>query len=115
MIRRDFIHLLKFVKSLKKGEFQYLVDHLNDSSIDHLGECIFNLIYTDLKMGNRKVKKLRSHIKNNMSASRLKLIANKSAPLLKRRKALKQEGRGLPMLLASVIPFLANLFIPKAK
>jgi len=113
MIRKDFVSFLKFVKTLKKGEFEHLVDQLNDSSIDCICECVYNIIHTDLNMNKRKLKKLKSHITNNMSSRRLKTIANKNIPLLKRRRALKQEGRGLPLLLASVIPFLANLFMPK--
>jgi len=35
---------------------------------------------------------------------------NKRIPLSKRKTALAQEGRGLPFLLASAIPFLTSLF-----
>jgi hypothetical protein len=38
---------------------------------------------------------------------------NKKLPLSKRRTALKQEGRGLPFLLASAIPFITSLFMRK--
>jgi len=113
MIRKDFISFLKFVKTLKKGEFHHLVDYLNDQSIDHLCECVYNVIYTDLKLSSKKRKQIKRHVQKHMNTKRLKVISSKSAPLLKRRKALKQEGRGLPLLLASVIPFLANLFMPK--
>lgn len=109
-ITKDFIQFLKFAKSLKKGEFEHLVNYLSDNSIDHICECVFNVINTDLKMNPKKLRKLKNHIKKNMNSKRLKIIANKKVPLLKRRKAIKQEGRGLPLLLASVIPFLANLF-----
>lgn len=112
-ISKDFVHFLRFTKTLKKGEFEHLVDYLSDNSIDHICECVYNVINTDLKINPRKLRKLKSHVKKNMSAKRLKIISNKKAPLLKRRKAIKQEGRGLPFLLASVIPFLANLFMPK--
>jgi len=112
-IKKDFIYFLRFTKSLKKGEFEHLIDYLSDNSIDHICECIFNLIHNDLKMSDNKLKKIKSHIKKNMNSKRLKMISDKKVPLLKRRKAIKQEGRGLPLLLASVIPFLANLFMPK--
>jgi len=113
MIRQDFLHFLRVIKNMKRGEFENVIDYLNDNSIDHLCECVYNVIHTDLNMKKTKVNRLKAHIKKNMDAKRLKMIANKKTPLLKRRKALKQEGRGLPLLLASVIPFLANLFMPK--
>ena len=113
-INKDFVNFLKFTKSLKKGEFEHLIDYLSDNSIDHICECVYNVINTDLKMNVKKVRKLKTHIRKNMNSKRLKVIANKKIPLLKRRRSIKQEGRGLPLLLASVIPFLANLFMPKS-
>lgn len=112
-VNKNFVHLLRVIKGLKKDEFETLIDYLNDKSIDHICECLFNVLNTDLKLKKRHVVKLKSHIKKNMNKNRLKLIVNKKTSLLKKRKALKQEGRGLPLLLASVIPFLANLFMPK--
>jgi hypothetical protein len=44
---------------------------------------------------------------------RLNKISKKSHPISKRRKALQQEGKGLPLLLASAIPFLIDLFTGK--
>lgn len=113
MISKNFVHLLRVIKGLKKDEFETLIDYLNDKSIDHICECLYNVLNTDLKLKRSHVHKLKKHIKQNMNKKRLKLITNKKTSLLKKRQALKQEGRGLPLLLASVIPFLANLFMPK--
>lgn len=113
MISRNFLHLLRAIKGMKKEEFETLIDYLNDKSIDHICECVFNVLNTDMKLSKQQVSKLRTHVKKNMNRKRLKMIANKKTSLLKRRKALKQEGGALPLLLASVIPFLANLFMPK--
>jgi len=113
MIDKSFIKFLKLVKQMKKDDFEHLIDYLDDRSIDHICECVYNVINTDLNIQRQKLFSLKQHIKKNMNSKRLKMISNKKVPLLKRRKAIKQEGRGLPFLLASVIPFLANLFMPK--
>ena len=112
-VNRNFLHLLRVIKGLKKDEFETLIDYLNDKNIDHICECLYNVLNTDLRLKKTQVTKLKTHIKKNMNKKRLRVITNKKASLLKKRKALKQEGRGLPLLLASVIPFLANLFMPK--
>jgi len=113
MMDKSFIKFLKLVKQMKKDDFENLVDYLDDKSVDHICECVYNVINTDLNMQRQKVVSLKHHIKKNMNTKRLKMISNKKVPLLKRRRAIKQEGRGLPFLLASAIPFLANLFTSK--
>lgn len=98
------------MKKLKKDDIPDFIDNLNDISVDDLCECVFNVIHTDLKLSKHKKNCLKQHIKKNCSVHRLKTITNKNTPLFKRRKALKMEGKGLPMILASVIPFLSSLF-----
>lgn len=113
MIDKSFLTMLKVIKSMKKGDFEKLVAFLNDQSIDHICECVFNIINTDLKMPKKKLTCLRRHVHRNCNPKRLQAISNKNTPILKRRMLIKQEGKGLPMLLASVIPFLADLLLKK--
>ena len=47
------------------------------------------------------------------SLFRLKKIASKNTPIEKKIKALKQEGKGIGLILSAAIPFLLNLFKPK--
>ena len=105
--------VLKMMKNLGSADVKDVIEHLNDDSIDDLCECVFNVINTDLKLSKAKKMKLRNHIKKNCCLSNLKKITNKKVPLFKRRKALQMEGRGLPMLIASVVPFLISLFTRK--
>ena len=113
MIDRNFLPLLKLCQRLKPGEFESLVDHLSDKSIDNICECVFNVVNTDLKLPKRKCATLKRHIKTKCNVKRIKLIGNKKSSVSKRRSAIKQEGRGIPLILASVIPFLTSLFAPK--
>lgn len=109
MIDKSVLHLLKLVKKLKKDEFSYFIEHLNDKSIDNICECVYNVVNTDIKLTKKKRNQLKKHIKSNCCISRIKRISSKKIPVHKRRQALKQEGKGLPLILASVIPFVASL------
>jgi len=110
MISPNIIKVLKKIKKMKMKEFSKFVRGSDDSMINDLCECVFNVINTDLNFKPRKKTCLKKHIHKNCSKIRLKKIMNKRIPLSKRKTALAQEGRGLPFLLASAIPFLTSLF-----
>jgi len=114
MINKNFVHILKVCKKLKPQELEVLLDHLSDSSVDDICECVYNVINTDLRLSSSKRKKLKQHITSKCSINNIKSISNKKVSISKRRKLLKQEGGGLGLILASVIPFLTSLFTPKS-
>ena len=111
--KKEFLPLLEVLRKLKSDDVPKVIDHLHDRCINHICECYYNVIHTDLKMSAKKRNKLRNHIKTNCKMHRLKTICNKSTPVFKRRKALKQEGKGLPQILAAAIPFLVSLLFRK--
>ena len=100
--KKKYLPLLDTLRKLNGNDVSNIMDFLTDDAIDHVCECVYNVLHTDLSLSSSKKTRLKKFIKSNCSIHRLK-----------RRKALKQEGKGLPLLLASVIPFLANLFAPK--
>jgi len=110
MIDQSLHDFIAVISKLKPNQFEALIDNLTDKAIDNIGECVYNAIYTDLNLPNRKKLALKRHIKKNCCVKRIKMISSKKIPLSKRKKALKQSGRGLPLILASVIPFIASLF-----
>jgi len=110
MISSTTIKLLRMIKKMSNKDFSKFITKADDDTINDLCECIYNVINTDLNFSNRKKKCLKNHIHKNCSKIRLKKIMDKKIALSKRKTALKQEGRGLPFLLASVIPFLTSLF-----
>ena len=110
MISPETIKLLKKIKKMSAKEFSKFIKKADDGLINDLCECAFNVINTDLNLKKRKKTCLKKHIHKNCSKIRLKRIINKKIPLSKRRNALHQEGKGLPFLLASAIPFLTSLF-----
>jgi len=110
MISKTTIKLLRQIKKMSNSNFSNFIKKADDETINDLCECVYNIINTDLKFNKRKKTCLKKHIHKNCSKIRLKKIINKKIPISKRRSALKQEGRGLPFLLASAIPFLTSLF-----
>ncbi len=112
-MKKSFLPLLKVMKKLGGDEINSLLEHLNDESIDNVCECVYNVVNTDLKLSKAKRLKLKNHIKKNCCLANIKKISNRKIPIFKRRKALQMEGRGLPMLIASVVPFLISLFTRK--
>jgi len=108
--RQKLIPLIKAFSKMNPADFSQSLDNLNDKSVDGLCECVYNVIHTDLNLPSKKKNKLRNFIKSNCSLHRINKISSKKEALFKRRKALKQEGKGLPMILATAIPFLIDLF-----
>jgi hypothetical protein len=108
--KKNFIPLLEVLRKMKSNEIPKIMDYLDDNSVNSICECYYNIIHTNFNISKRKKNKLRNHTKTNCSMHRLKTICNKSSPVFKRRKALKQEGKGLPLILAAAIPLLTSLF-----
>lgn len=111
--KKKFVPLLNALKKIPGADVGEIVDFLQDDAVEQICECVFNLIHTPLNLSKKKKCHVKNYLTKHCSIHRLNKIATKKVPLSKRRKALKQEGKGLPMILATVLPFLANLFLPK--
>lgn len=107
--RKRLIPILKSLSKMKGNDVEHSVECLSDDTIDGICECIYNVIFTDLKLSPQKKSLLKRHIKQKCSVERLKKITNRSYPVSKRRSLLKQEGSGLPLLLMTAVPFLIDL------
>lgn len=109
--RRRYIDILTIIKKLKACDRSKIINYLKSDVIDFLCECTHNVLYTDLGLKNKS--QLKKKIKSQCSVHRLKKIASKNTPIEKKIKALKQEGKGIGLILSAAIPFLLNLFKPK--
>ena len=94
---------------MKTEDISHTVDCLSDDTIDGICECIYNVIFTDLKLSPRKKSLLKKHLKQKCSIKRLRKITNKACPVSNRRLLLKQEGSGIPAILATAIPIIIDL------
>lgn len=108
--KKKYLPLLQVLRKLDAKDVSSVVDFLTDDAIDNICECVYNILHTNLNLSSKKKAYLKRFIKGNCSIHRLRKISKKTIPVSKRRKALKQEGKGLPLILASVIPFLTSLF-----
>ena len=111
MIKSKDLPLIRVLSKLKSEDIIPLLDVLPDEATEIICECVYNVLHTDLKLSSKKKSHLKKFIKSNCNIHRLEKISKKSQPIFKRRKALKQEGKGLPLLLGAAIPFLVDLFM----
>jgi hypothetical protein len=111
--KKKYIPLLNVLKKLNGKDLSDVVEFLNDDAIDNICECVYNVINTDLNLSSKKKSNLKKFIRSNCNIHRLKKISSKRESIFKRRRALKQEGRGLPMIIAAAVPFLIDLIFGK--
>lgn len=112
-IAKQKIQLYKSLQKVKPDVLSDILQHLNDNSIDDLCECVYNVIHTDLSLTPKVKQKLRKQLKQKCSTKNLRTIVSKKIPVSKRRKALSQEGAGLGIILATVVPYLAKFLYDK--
>jgi hypothetical protein len=106
---KDKVKLYTSLHKLKPDVLSEVIQHLDDNSINSLCECVYNVIHTDLKLSPQSKKKLRSQLKKKCSKANMHTITMRKISVSKRRKALSQEGAGIGLILATVIPYLAKL------
>lgn len=104
-------NLYQILNKLPKDAFQHLLQHLDDESINDICECVYNVIYTDLKLSKNKRDSLKQKLHKHCCVKNLKKISNKKLTVSKRRKALMQEGEGIGLILSAIIPLLTRLFM----
>ena len=105
----------KTLQKLKPDVLKEVIQHLDDNSVDSLCECVYNVIYSDMSIAPKTKKLLRKKLKKTCSVTNLKNIASKKVSVSKRRQALSQEGTGIGLILATVVPWLANLIFNRKK
>lgn len=101
--KKKYLDLLSALKKISQTERDKIVPYLKDEAVEFICECFHNVIYTDLKLKNRK--SLGKKLKSSCSVHRLKVISSKNKSLNVKRKALKQEGTGLGLILSAAVHF----------
>jgi len=51
---------MQMIKKMKGDDFSTLVEFLDDSSVDSVCECVFNVINTDLRLSGKTRNKLKN-------------------------------------------------------
>ena len=85
-----------------------LIHFLDDTGIDVLGETVHNILNNHKKFNlNRKtINKIRNKYKDHRKP--LKLVADKSQPIQKRKRALEQQGGSLGFLLKIALTLISQ-------
>ena len=104
-------NLYQIINKLPSKAIPHLLNHLDDDSVNDICECVYNVIYTDLKLSNKKKNDLKKKLHKHCCVKNLKKISNKKLSVSKRRKALMQEGEGIGLILSAIIPLLTKLFM----
>lgn len=86
-----------------------LIHFLSDAGIDVLGETVHNILNNHKKfnLNTKTVNKLKKKYKSKRKT--LKLLADKSQPVKKRKRVLEQEGGTLGLLLKIALPILSQV------
>jgi len=110
--KKSLLPLAKLISKLKPEEVPSVLDLISDQGVNGICECVYNVIFTDLKLSKRKKSILKKKIKTKCSLHKIKKIVSKQ-PIYKRRNYIKQQAGVLPLILATAIPFLADLIFGK--
>ncbi len=110
MLNKDKALLINALKKLNTAELTHVVKHIDSDGIESLCECVFNTIYTDLKITQNKRRKIKSRLNNDNSKKNLSIITKKRNNISKKRAALLQEGEGLGLILSAIAPLITSLF-----
>ena len=105
--RKDLLRLYTFYTALRKldnRQRQVLFTYLSDEGAKAVFSCVYNgLCNWHVKCRKRLKEKL---LKDKVA---LRYLINPKKDVSKRKKKLKQVGGALPLILASVIPLIADL------
>lgn len=113
MLDSDKAKLIKGLKKLDTTELTHFIKHLDKNGIEHLCECMYNTIYTNLNLPKNKRRKIKAALNNDRSRKNLGIITKKRSSIAKKRAALSQEGEGLGLILSAIAPLIASLFTRK--
>ena len=111
--KKQYLDLLQVLKKIKAEDRAKIVPYLKTDAIEFIGECTHNVLFTDLGLKNKS--HLKKCLKSQCNVKRLKSISNKNTPLDKKIAALKQEGKGIGLILSVALPFLLNLIQDRYK
>ncbi len=113
MLTKDKINLFKALSTLNSENLTHILKHIDSKGVESVCECVFNTIYTDMRLSGRKRNNIKTVFKDRKARRNLHIITTKLKPSDKKKRALIQEGRGIGLILATVAPLLASLFSRK--
>ena len=111
---KDILILFKFLSHLNKTNKEIAIKFLSNEGIDFLSEGIYNILYNVDCTSSLSKCKQKQLIKALQPKKKLyQQLSLRKGSILSKKKKILQTGTGLPLLLSTAIPFLANLLLPK--
>ena len=104
----DTIQVLKYIKSLKGDNLNY-IKHTNSKDIELICNCCHNLLLGNFPLTEKEKANIKEIINPNIE--KIKILARKNGSVKKKRKVLseKQIGSGIFTLLATtLLPILIS-------
>ncbi len=106
--------LLQALKKLKREELREMFLHLDDDTIDTLGEILYNLLCKGLPMTERRQRHLSKLVAKHERDYHH--IIDKTHPVAERRKLLrKQSGGSLGLIFNTLVPLFEDLISHRKK
>jgi hypothetical protein len=102
-----FAKLIKLLNKSKNEDREVILEHLNGNSINYLCEIIYNIIGGNVKLSKRQINKLRSELQHNKKCYRY--LSKKGGNEERKRKLIKQNGRGIGTILSIALPIILQL------
>ena len=110
---KKFLKLWKQIKSRRGAQFAKLISRLPADKIHLLSECVYNALYTDLRLSQKARARVRARlIPHKKDFAR---IADKKEPIKSKRKLLLQHGSGIFTLLGSLVPVIVSAIVAATK
>lgn len=102
--------LLKVLDKLSDKEREKIIPFLNNDACSNISECVLNILH-----GSHLNKSAKSKLKDELKGSQkqLRYIANPKKPIHLRKKRMEQSGGALGVILATILPIIANLVIER--
>ena len=109
-VRKAIPILNTLLKRMKKADVEIVLPFLNDQIQEILCECIHNCLY------NKKISKRRqNYLKRKLGGQKqmYRYLSNAKGSMQKKKRLLPQTGGSLSLILATVLPLLAEYILPK--
>ncbi len=62
MLTKDKVNLFNALSKLNGEKLTHVLKHIDSKGIESVCECVFNTIYTDMKLSGKKKKKYQKRI-----------------------------------------------------
>lgn len=80
---------------------------MNDKGIDEICESVYNCLYENTCLSNKKYRQLQKEIEPKKK--HYLTLCKPSIHYANKKRILVQEGKGIGMLISSAVPFILEL------